>query len=68
MQIVDMDGIFDGIEAEVIGLAIDHTSLETAACHPNAEGSIVVISAVVSTLDHRCATELAPPDHQRVFE
>jgi hypothetical protein len=68
MQIVNVDGIFDGIEAEVIGLAIDHTSLETAACHPNAEGSIVVVSAVVATLDHRCATELAPPDHQGVFE
>ena len=68
MQIVNVDGIFDGIEAEVIGFAIDHASLETAACHPNAEGSIVVVSAVVATLDHRCSTELAPPDHQGVFE
>jgi hypothetical protein len=68
MQIVNVDGIFDGIEAEVIGLAVDHTSSKTAACHPNAEGSIVVVSAVVATLDHRCATELAPPDDQGVFE
>jgi hypothetical protein len=35
MQIVNVDGIFDGVEAEVIGLAVDHTSLETAACHPD---------------------------------
>ena len=68
MQIVNVDGIFDGIEAEVIGFAIDHTSSKTAACHPNAEGSIVMVSAVVATLDHRCATELAPPDDQGVFE
>lgn len=47
VEVVDMDGVFDNVVAEVIGLAVDDAGLDAAACHPDGEASGVVVSAVV---------------------
>jgi hypothetical protein len=63
-----MDWILNGIESKVIGLAVNQSFFESSASHPDTIGSVVVISTVVSTLDHRGPPELATPDYQSIFE
>ena len=63
-----MDWIFNGVESELIGLAMNKAFLQSSSGHPDTESSIVVVSTVVSTLDHRGSPELTTPDHQSIFE
>jgi hypothetical protein len=35
LKVMDMDGILQGIETEVVGTAESHTGLDAAAGHPN---------------------------------
>ena len=76
VQVVDVDRVLDGLEAELVGRAVDVAALDAAAGQPHREAVVVVVAAVdlagvgarVRQLDRRRAAELAAPDHQRVVE
>lgn len=68
VQVVHMHGVLNCIESQIVRLTVDQSTLEPTPCHPNTEGSIVVIATVIASLDHRCAAELAPPDDQGIVE
>ena len=72
VQVVNVDAIVDGAEAEVIAGAVGHAALDAAAGQPHGEAPAVVVAAVV-VLGQRAlavdgASELAAPDDQRVVE
>ena len=64
VQVVDVDAILDGVQADVVGRAVADAALDAAAGHPDREAVGIVIAAVAA-LAHRRAAELAAPDHQR---
>ena len=73
VQVVDAGRLVDGLEAEVIGGAVNRAAAHAAAGHPHAEAVRVVVAAelrfaVAAEFDRRRATELAAPDDQRVVE
>lgn len=35
LQVVDVDGVFGDVEAEVVGRAVNNTWLDSTACHPD---------------------------------
>lgn len=49
LHIVDVNGIFHDIEAELIGGTDCLTAFDTAACHPDGEGLRVVIAPESTT-------------------
>jgi hypothetical protein len=59
VDVMDMEPVFDGMEAEVIGLADDDAFFHAAAGHPHGE-TIGVVVAAVAFLGHGCAAELTP--------
>ena len=68
-----LTGSCDGLEAEVVGGAVDRAALDPAAGHPDAEAVVVVVAAelrlaLAVQLDGGGPAELAAPDHQRVVE
>ena len=69
VQVVDVDAVFDGVEAELVGFAERDARFDAAAGQPHRERVGVMVAAVVAAaLDHRRAAELAAPDHQRVVQ
>ena len=72
LEVVDVHGILQGIEAEIIRATESHTGLDTAAGHPDREGLAVMVASVLltisSTLGVRGASELAAPDDEGVVE
>ena len=76
VQVVDVDLVLDGLEAELVGRAVDVAALDAAAGQPHREAVVVVVAAVDLAgvragrrqLDRRRAAELAAPDDQRVVE
>ena len=69
VQVVDVDLVFDGGEAEFVGGAVDVAALDAAAGQPHGEAVVVVVAAVEARqLGDRRAAELAAPDHQRAVE
>ena len=72
LEIVDMDGIFGDVEAELVGGPVDQTGFYSPAGHPDRERLSVVVTAVFVTsrrpLCVRCPAELPAPDHERVLE
>ena len=67
MEIVDVHAVFGGMIAEVIGGAVGKAGLHASACHKQRVAVGVMVAAVPAFGDRR-ATELARPDHQRVFQ
>src|SRR5215468_10927327 len=63
VQVVDVDGVFRGVQAEFVGRADDLATLDAAAGQQGGEAVGVVVAAV-GALGHRRAAELAAPDHQ----
>ena len=47
MQVVDVDAVLDGVEAELVGLAEGEARLDAAAGQPHREAVDVVVAAVV---------------------
>ena len=45
MEVVDVDSVFDGVYAELIGGAIHETSFDTSASHEHGKTSMVVVPA-----------------------
>ena len=66
MEIVDGGDIFDGGVAEFVGGAVDHAAADSAACHPDRHGFVMVIAAIA--LGHGSAAEFACPDDEGIFE
>src|SRR3954454_6411820 len=73
---MDADLVLDGLEAELVGGAVDVAALDAAAGHPDGETVVVVVAAVHlahvraggGELDGGGAAELAAPDDQGVLE
>ena len=65
VDVVDVEPVFDGMEADLVGLADDDSRLDAAAGHPHGE-AVGVMVAAVAFLGHRRAAELAAPDDQRL--
>src|SRR5262249_15733761 len=71
VQVVDVDGILDGVIAEFVGAAVGDAALDAAAGQDHGEGTHVVVAAQVqalAALRHGRAAELAAPDDQRVVQ
>src|SRR6185312_16071222 len=62
VEVVDVDGVFGDVEAEVVGFAEGDAGFYTAAGEPIGEAVGVMVAAVVSALDHGCSAEFAAPD------
>ena len=76
VEVVDVDFVFHGGEAEVVGRSVDVTALDTASGHPGGEAVVVVIAAIDFTgvgsfLGHfhdRGAAEFTAPDDEGFVE
>jgi hypothetical protein len=68
VEIVDVHGVLNRIEPKFIGATMHMAFLQTATCHPYAEGPIVVIASIVATLDHRCPSKFATPNNKRIIQ
>src|SRR5262249_45062713 len=66
VQVVNVDTVLDGVEAELVAFAEGKAGLGAAAGQPHREGVGMVVAAIAAALHHRCAAELAAPDHQRL--
>ena len=61
VQVVDVDAVFDGDEAEVVGGAVGQAAAEAAAGEPHGEAEGVVVAAG-GAFGLRRAAELAAPE------
>lgn len=69
VEVVDMDAIGDGGEAEFVGFAVGLASLDFPACHPHGEAIRVVISTgFVDPFAEGHATKFSAPDDQGFIE
>src|SRR5947209_8453362 len=59
--------IFDGVEAEFVGGAVDHAPFDAPACEPGREAVDVMIPAIAALSAWRAA-ELGGEDNDRVIE
>ncbi len=66
MDVGDVVPIFDGVEADLVGRAVDDAPLDAAAGQPGAEALRVVVAAV--GLGAGRAAELGAPDDDRLVE
>ena len=72
LKVMHVHGIFDDIDAVVIGCSVGHTAANTAASHPVSETIRVVITSIVLlcelTLAVDCPTELPAPDDEGIIK
>src|SRR5690606_15518286 len=76
VQVVDVNAIFDRLEAELVRGTVSLPAPRTTAGHPDREAVMVVVAAVdlalvralLRKLDRRCTAELTAPKHERFFE
>ena len=73
LDIVDVDGVFDDVETEVIGLAEIHTWFDTAPGEPHSESLGMMVASFAAAqggtgFNHRSSAELTPPDDECVIE
>jgi hypothetical protein len=62
VQIVHMNRILNDVKTQIVRFSPNEPFLKPAASHPHTVTAIVVIPAIVPTLDHRRPTKLATPD------
>ena len=67
VDVGDVVAILDGVEAELVGRAVDDAALDAAAGHPDREAERMMIAAVVPLRAGRAA-ELGGPDDDRLVE
>ena len=67
VEVVHVEFVFHGVEAEVIGGADGLAAAHAAAGHPHRKARGVVIAATV-LLAHGSATEFAAPDDEGLVE
>ena len=73
LEIVDVDGVGEDIDAEVIGFAVGDAWFDAPAGHPRGVSVGVMVPApafavVEFALDERGATEFAAPDDESILE
>src|SRR6516225_3255589 len=76
VQIVNVDGMLDGTETEIVGGAMNLASLDAAAGQPHAETIVIVVAAIDAAgigarsrqLHRRSSAKLAAPDQQRIVQ
>ena len=68
MQIVNMNAVFDDVEAEFIALAISDAGFETSTRQPHSKSVRMKIASVAATLHHWRAAKFAAPNDQRIFQ
>ena len=67
VQIVNVQAIFNGAEAEFVGRADGLSATNAAAGHPHGKAGGIMIAAI-PFFRHRRATKLAAPHHERFVE
>ena len=67
VDVGDVVAVLDGVEAELVGRAVDDAALDAAAGQPDREAVGVVVAAVAALRPGRAA-ELGRPDDQRLVE
>src|SRR5437016_14109888 len=73
VEIVDMDLVFSGLEAELVGCPVDIAAAHATACHPGSKPVMVVVAAIDLAgvgawgwqFNRRGAAKFASPDDQR---
>ena len=72
VPIAEVDGVFDDVVGEIVGLAVDRAAFDAAAAHPDGEAARMMIAAVVllrqAALRIDRAAEFAAPDDERLVE
>ena len=73
LEIVDVNFVLDGVEAELVAPAVTHAGLHTAARHPQRECVGMMIAAPLLrllnlALQKRRAPKFAAPNDERVVE
>lgn len=72
VPVAEVDGVFDNVVGEVIGLAMNNAAFDATATHPDGVTAGVVVASIVffgeSALGINRATELAAPDDERFVE
>ena len=68
VEVVAVNGLLGGFEAEVVGAAIGGATLDAAAGHPGRESSGVVVAAFADALRGRLASKLAGADDKCAIE
>ena len=67
VEIVYLDGVFDGVFPDLVSGSVDMAGFEAAPCEPDAE-AVTVVAASVLALASRSAAELGRPEHDGVVE
>ena len=67
VDVRDVMAVLDGMEAELVGGAVDESPPDSAAGQPDREAVVVVVAAV-GPLRAGCPTELGRPDDDRLIE
>ena len=67
VQVGDLDAVFDGVIAQLVGGAVSLAAFDAAAGQPQAEALLVVVAAIASLAD-RGPAEFASPDDERAVE
>ena len=71
MDVVDVHGVMDGVDAKIIGAAVCQTALESAASHPKGKTAMMMAATdlhfTVCFLK-RCPAEFRGPYDQRLIE
>src|SRR5579871_4573443 len=68
IQVMHVHGIARHIEAEFVRFTMHMAALQTAARHPHAETTVVMVAPVFTALHHRRAAKFAAPYHERVIQ
>ncbi len=65
VQVVDVDFVLFGTQAQRIGRAVSHSAADAAAGQPHRVSPGIMVAAA-SPFAHRHAAKLAAPNHQRI--
>jgi hypothetical protein len=73
VEVVDVDFVFDDVEAEFIGFTHGYSGFKAAAGHPHGKSLRMMIAAEFATgvgiaFDHRRTSKFAAPQYERVVE
>ena len=67
VEVVDVDFVFDGCEAEFVGGAVGHAAFDTATGQPDGE-AVVVVVATIGTFGDGSPAEFTAPEDESVFK
>jgi len=72
IEVMNVDGIFVDVVAEVVSLAVNRTTFYSGSGHPFGIAPRMMVSTVVgsgqSALAINCPSKFSAPDHQRIIQ